>query len=314
MIDSVKGDKSPIRPLRHCRPSSAGPLPGRRSGVSADDKRGCRRFLGQSPLVPRPKKTMPSMLRRSSPPRRTVPLGRGRNRQCRGAQGPAEVDSSTMDAKSSASRDTSIRSTSSSTTPIDAADALHMAREAIAVLAADQASRMPRRSVKAPKTKQQRPGRFRGPPSLSTSGASCGKVFQAELLRSRSKSGLAPGASLAFGASLFTARLYRGRFVQHRGRTAVGSYTVEESRDRIHRAAHPFVQEGRQKFFSSQGKKRERLGVELCDVEAEASLLLFEIVDRWDRECAFDQFCETELNGSLRGRIQGSHMGRSRPL
>lgn len=84
----------------------------------------------------------------------------------------------------------------------------------------------------------------------------------------------------------------------------MGSYSVEESRDRIIANNMALARGVARKFFASQGKRLRRLGVELCDVEAEASLLMVEIVDKWDRECAFDQFCEKELNDKLRGRIR----------
>lgn len=84
----------------------------------------------------------------------------------------------------------------------------------------------------------------------------------------------------------------------------MGTYRVEESRDRIIANHTALAMTVAKKFFSTQAKKLRRLGVELGDVQAEASLLLIEIVDKWDRECAFDQFCEKELNDKLRGRIR----------
>lgn len=84
----------------------------------------------------------------------------------------------------------------------------------------------------------------------------------------------------------------------------VGSYSVEESRDRIVANNMALAMRIAGELFASQRKRFRSLGVEASDIEAEASVLMLEIVDEWDRDCPFDSFCEPELRRRLRGRIR----------
>lgn len=83
----------------------------------------------------------------------------------------------------------------------------------------------------------------------------------------------------------------------------MGSYTVEESRDRIVANNMALAMTIAEEFCTKNKRMLRRYRFDDGDVENEAFALLVGIVDSWDREAPFDAFCKKELPKRLRGAI-----------